>query len=180
MQFYAHGFAPKASQIKPMPNDAEIRHHRQREILTILESFPVASQGEIVTLLEERGISATQSSVSRDLRDLGVARLGGRYVVPGGGPAPVSVTGGNGEGDLGFRFGDIERFLRGAKPAGPYLTVVFTTVGTAQTVALAFDHAGWPEVVGTMAGDDTIFVATANAGDQRRFLERIERSLHGR
>jgi transcriptional regulator of arginine metabolism len=161
-----------------MPTDAEIRHHRQREILGILESMAVASQGEIVAILEERGISATQSSVSRDLRDLGVARLGGRYVVPGGGPAPMSATGTNGEGDLGFR--DVERFLRGAKPAGPYLTVVFTTVGTAQTLALAIDHAGWPEVVGTMAGDDTIFVATANAGDQRRFLERIERSLHGR
>jgi transcriptional regulator of arginine metabolism len=167
-------------QKKPMPTDAEIRQNRQREILALLESFPVGSQGEIVTLLEERGIHATQSSVSRDLRDLGVARLGGRYVAPGtngaAGPAGTLQEGAN----LGFRFGDIERFLRGAKPAGPYLTVVFTTVGTAQTVALALDHAGWPEVVGTMAGDDTIFVATANAGDQPRFLERIERSLHGR
>ena len=163
-----------------MPTDAEIRQNRQREILTLLESIPVASQGEIVSLLEERGIHATQSSVSRDLRDLGVARLGGRYVVPGGAAAAMTAAGANGEEDLGFRFGDIERFLRGAKPAGPYLTVVFTPVGTAQTVALALDHAGWPEVVGTMAGDDTIFVATANPGDQRRFLERIERSLHGR
>jgi transcriptional regulator of arginine metabolism len=47
-------------------------------------------------------------------------------------------------------------------------------------VALAIDRAAWPEVVGTMAGDDTIFVATATAADQRRLLERIERSLQGR
>jgi transcriptional regulator of arginine metabolism len=151
-----------------MPTDAEIRHHRQQEILAILESCPVASQGELVDLLQERGISATQSSVSRDLRDLGVARVGGRYV------APATREG----DDLAFH--DVERFLRGARPAGPYLTVVLTTVGAAQTVALAIDRAAWPEVVGTMAGDDTIFVATATIADQRHLLERLERSLQGR
>lgn len=177
MHSYAPGYALEWPG-ETMPTDTEIRQTRQREILAILESSPVGSQGEIVALLEERGIHATQSSVSRDLRDLGVARLGGRYVAPGttGAVGPAGTP--QESSDLGFR--DVERFLRGARPAGPYLTVVFTTVGTAQTVALAVDHAGWPEVVGTMAGDDTIFVATANAGDQRRFLERIERSLHGR
>lgn len=154
-----------------MPTDAEIRQHRQREILAILQETPVASQAELIELLRERGLLATQSSVSRDLRDLGVARVGGRYLAPGSWDVEESDH-------LAFR--DVVRFLRGASPAGPHLTVVFTSVGTAQTAALAIDRSGWPEVVGTMAGDDTIFVAHAGAGDQRRFLERLEPSLHGR
>jgi transcriptional regulator of arginine metabolism len=53
--------------------------------------------------------------------------------------------------------------------------VVQTTVGTAQSVALAIDRSGWPEVVGTVAGDDTFFVATASVADQRRLLKRLTR-----
>jgi transcriptional regulator of arginine metabolism len=135
------------------------RETRQRAILDLLRRETVESQGELVALLERRGIPATQSSVSRDLKDLGVARLGGRYLPP------------SGERDPGLA--DVSRFLRAARPAGPHLTVVLTTAGTAQSVGIAFDRAGWPEIVGTMAGDDTVFVATASEAEQRRFLERI-------
>src|SRR5215210_4668731 len=72
---------------------------------------------------------------------------------------------------------EVARFVHGFKPAGPHLSVVFTATGAAQTVALAIDRAAWPEVVGTMAGDDTIFVATAGAQDQKRFFQRLERYL---
>ena len=58
---------------------------------------------------------------------------------------------------------EASHFVRTVRPAGPHLAVVLTVVGSAQTVALALDHAGFPEVVGTVAGDDTIFVATATA-----------------
>ena len=74
-------------------------------------------------------------------------------------------------------------FVHGARTAGPNLIVLETAVGTAQTVAIAIDRAGWPEVVGTLAGDDTIFVATANARDQQRFLRHLdllrEKLTHG-
>jgi transcriptional regulator of arginine metabolism len=66
------------------------------------------------------------------------------------------------------------RFVRAARPAGPHLTVVLTDVGSAQAVALALDHASFPEVVGTLGGDDTIFVATATATDQKLFLQRLD------
>jgi transcriptional regulator of arginine metabolism len=49
--------------------------------------------------------------------------------------------------------------------------------GAAQAVGLAIDRAGWPELVGTMAGDDTVFAATASAGDQKRFIRRLESFL---
>jgi transcriptional regulator of arginine metabolism len=151
-----------------MPTDTETRDHRQQEILAILQAQRVGSQGELVELLSRRGFSATQSSVSRDLRDLGVARVGGRYVVPPAGEAQ----------DPGFQ--EIVHFLRGFRPAGPHLLVVSTAVGAAQTVALAMDRAAWPEVVGTMAGDDTIFAATPGALEQKHLIQRLERLLEER
>lgn len=151
-----------------MPTDTAIRDQRQREILAILRDHPVPGQGELIGELARRGIQATQSSVSRDLRDMGVARVAGRYVLPA---QPVAGEGGVME---------VARFVHGHKPAGAHLTVVFTATGAAQSVALALDRAAWPEVVGTMAGDDTIFVATASAGDQKRFLQRLERYLEER
>ncbi len=149
-----------------MPADTENRDKRHQEILEILRETRVASQGELVEMLHARGFSCTQSSVSRDLRDLGIARIAGRYVVPAR----------NDDADLGFR--EIMHFVRGCKPAGTNLTVVFTSVGAAQSVALAIDRAAWSEVVGTMAGDDTIFVATGSAHDQQRFIQRLDLFRH--
>jgi transcriptional regulator of arginine metabolism len=152
-----------------MPADRHHRDQRQREILAILRDHPVASQTDLIEELARRGIAATQSSVSRDLRDMGIARVAGRYV------PPAQPAEGNGGGVM-----EVVRFVHGLKPAGPHLTVIFTATGAAQTVALALDRASWPEVVGTMAGDDTIFVATAGAQDQKHFLQRLERYLEER
>ena len=145
-----------------MPTESEIRERRQREIVSLLRRTRPAGQAEIVERLRQRGIEATQSSVSRDLRDLGVTKVGGRYVAP-----PLRREHPE---DLAAA----ARFLRTVRPAGPYLLVVQTVVGAAQTVALAVDHAEFAEVVGTLAGDDTVFVATASARDQKRILQRLE------
>jgi transcriptional regulator of arginine metabolism len=155
-----------------MPTDTHLRDKRQREILAILREHPIANQILLMEELSRRGIQATQSSVSRDLRDMGIPRVAGRYVTPATGPAE-----GNGN-DIDIV--EVARFVHGFKPAGPHLSVVFTATGAAQTVALAIDRAAWPEVVGTMAGDDTIFVATAGAQDQKRFFQRLERYLEER
>lgn len=152
-----------------MPTDTHLRDKRQREILAILREHPVANQIVLMEELSRRGVQATQSSVSRDLRDMGIPRVAGRYVPPASGPA---------EEEGGIL--EVARFVHGFKPAGPHLSVVFTATGAAQTVALAIDRAAWPEVVGTMAGDDTIFVATAGAQDQKRFFQRLERYLEER
>jgi len=148
-----------------MPPDTENRENRQQVILSLLESHKVKSQVELLELLRERGILATQSSVSRDLRDLGVAWIGGRYTLPSG----------HDERDPGV--GEVSHFLRGLRPAGSNLTVLFTMAGAAQAVGIALDRTGWPELVGTMAGDDTVFVATASARDQKRFIRRLQAFL---
>ncbi len=116
-------------------------------------------------LLGKAGHPATQSSVSRDLRELGVAKRGDRYVLPDE-SAPVLHD-----------FATIAAFVRDLRPAGPSLTVIRTTAGAAQSVAIVLDRADWPEVVGTLSGDDTIFVATTGAAAQRRLLARLHENL---
>jgi transcriptional regulator of arginine metabolism len=150
-----------------MPNELEQRQARQRAILALVARSAVASQQELAARLVERGFSVTQSSISRDLRDLGVVKVAGRYVPP---PARQSHLG---------TLGDIRLFLRAARPAGPYLVVLHTLPAAAQPVGVAIDRVGWPEVVGSVAGDDTVFLACAGAREQQRLLVRLHQEIAG-
>ena len=143
-----------------MPSDRENRDRRLELIREIVASEPVRSQEELVGKLAERGLEVTQSSVSRDLRELAVAKLRGRYVLPAGPDAP--------EADVPDLTDELADLLRSVAEAGPHLLVVRTGIGAATRAALALDRAALSEIVGTVAGDDTFFVATASAKDQRR------------
>ncbi len=136
---------------------------RRMALAKIIREQAVGRQAELVAMLRKHGHAATQSSVSRDLRELGVAKQGDRYVLPE--PA----------GEVKNDFATLKQFVREVKTAGTSLTVLRTTVGAAQSVAVAIDTARWPEVIGTISGDDTIFIATAGAREQHRLGER----LHG-
>jgi transcriptional regulator of arginine metabolism len=70
-------------------------------------------------------------------------------------------------------FANLKQFVNARLTAGTNLTVLKTTVGAAQSVAVAIDTARWPEVVGTLSGDDTIFIATAGAREQRKLADRL-------
>jgi len=135
---------------------------RRGAIVRILRAAPVRRQRELVRLLKKAGHDATQSSISRDLRDLGVLKASGRYVLP-----PDELTRANGD------FATLAQFVRELRRAGPSITVVRTTIGAAQSVAVAIDRAEWPEVAGTISGDDTIFIATANARAQALLSARL-------
>ena len=135
---------------------------RRGAILRILRSGLVRKQADLVRLLQKEGHAVTQSSISRDLRDLGVLKARGRYVLP-----PDEVTRANGD------FGTLTQFVRELRSAGPSITVLRTTIGAAQSVAVAIDKAQWPEVAGTISGDDTIFIATAGAREQKKLGERL-------
>ena len=144
-----------------MLSDAQ-QLERRAAIVRLLRGGRVGRQAELVRLLKRAGHAVTQSSVSRDLRDLGVLKASGRYVLPG-----EEVTRANGD------FGSLAQFVRGLRSAGPSLTVLRTTIGAAQSVAVAIDRAQWPEVAGTLSGDDTIFIATAGAREQAELLGRL-------
>ena len=142
------------------------QQRRRRAIAELLQNHVIRRQSELVRLLRDKGLDATQSSVSRDLRDLGVAKLTAGYSLP----EPIKR---NNVDALRL----VAEFIRNVRPAGPNLLVVTTAIGAAQRVCVTLDRANWPEVVGTISGDDTIFVATAGAGAQRRLNARLQTSL---
>jgi transcriptional regulator of arginine metabolism len=141
---------------------------RRDAIVRILRQTAVGRQAELVDLLHREGFEATQSSVSRDLREIGVVKGADRYLLPA---AEDALT--------PSHFEDVRAFIKGYRAAGPALTVLRTTTGAAQSVAIAIDKAHWPEIVGTIAGDDTIFIATESARAQRRLHDHL-RSTFGR
>src|SRR5580658_9826435 len=116
---------------------------RRTLLAKIIREQAVGRQSELVAMLRKHGHVATQSSVSRDLRELGVAKLGRRYVLPGE-TALVKED-----------FSTLKQFVRSLQTAGTNLTVLKTSVGAAQSVAVAIDTARWSEVIGTISGDDT-------------------------
>ena len=134
---------------------------RRSVLAKIIREQAVGKQSELVSILREHGHVATQSSVSRDLREMGVAKLGDRYVLPDAVPAPRND------------FSTLRQFVNARLTAGTNLTILKTTVGSAQSVAVAIDTARWPEVAGTISGDDTIFIATAGALEQRQLGDRL-------
>ena len=145
-----------------MLTDAQ-QHDRRGAIVRLLRAGLVRKQEDLVRLLKREGHEVTQSSISRDLRDLGVLKASGGYFLP-----PDEVTRANGDFEM------LAQFVRGVRRAGPSITVLKTTIGAAQSVAVAIDKAEWPEVAGTISGDDTIFIATANARAQDELVGRLQ------
>jgi len=146
----------------------EQRNERRLAIARLLRAHAVERQSELVELLRAEGHVATQSSVSRDLKDMGVVKLRDRYSLP------ESESDGNGDS-----LRQVAEFVRDIRTAGANLLIVRTAVGAAQRVAVTLDRVDWPEIVGTLSGDDTIFIATATAAHQRRLRARLKHKLEG-
>ena len=146
-----------------MPNSPEMQSERRKAIRQILESGPAATQRFLVDALISNGFEATQSSVSRDLRELGAIKTAKGYELPGGEADDDEIA-------------KVSGLLREIETAGPNLLVIKTAIGAAQRVALALDRSGWPEMVGNVGGDDTILVATRNVSGQRTLLRKIDRA----
>jgi transcriptional regulator of arginine metabolism len=144
-----------------MPAASDQQKARRAALSRLLRTHQIARQSRLVELLRAEGFHATQSSVSRDLRDLGAAKLKEGYQLP-------ETIRRAGAGVAG-----VADFVREVRPAGGNLLILTTAVGAAQRVAVTLDRAAWPEIVGTVSGDDTIFVATRGAGEQRRLILRL-------
>jgi len=125
---------------------------RRRVILDAIAGRRIETQEQMVDALRERGIEASQASVSRDITALRLVKADGRWTAP---PRGIPTTN---------PFEDrIAGRLLSVLPAGDHLLVLKTPPGEAQGVALALDGLNPKGVIGTVAGDDTIFVATADA-----------------
>jgi len=132
------------------------KRKRQEAILSIIAKHQVATQEELVERLHRAGILTTQATVSRDIAELGLMRVAGpegHYIKPEDGLGAASTAG---------REEKLRRLLRDLPLTvrrGQGIAVLTTTPGSASPLASGIDGAGWPEVLGTVAGDDTIFVA---------------------
>lgn len=146
-----------------MPTDRQAQERRRQMILAILEVEPsIGQQQELVERLAEMGIPATQSSISRDLKALGVVRVGDAYRIP--------------------RKSEEESWFKGLlgyvidfRPAGPHMTLIKAFPGAGPLVARVVESSGWEEVVGTVAGHDSALVLTATAFDQKLLLARLKK-----
>jgi transcriptional regulator of arginine metabolism len=122
---------------------------RQRAILELLKHGPVASQEDLQRVLRKRGVKVGQATLSRDIRDLRLAKTADGY--------SLSQADGSSAAALPPVSRLVREFVLEVRPA-QNLLVIKTSVGSAQPVAAALDEEDWPETVGTIAGDDTILI----------------------
>jgi transcriptional regulator of arginine metabolism len=140
------------------------KNYRQGQILKLIRTQRIATQDELARKLKELGIGATQVTLSRDIRDLGLAKThdGYREVSPD---------------ESGPRFEMLASdFLIDVRFA-QNLVVLRTAPGHANSVAVSLDNEEWPEVVGTIAGDDTILVITPDTATAQAVRERLLKLL---
>ncbi len=146
-----------------------MKHARQREIMDLIRSHSVSNQDMLRKLLHKRGFPVTQATVSRDIRELNLIKKADasgvyRYIQPAA-PLPQSD----------FFAGNI----LSVDYAGNTV-VIKCHSGTAQAVCARLDDVVRPEVVGTIAGDDTIFVLMRNADQMKRFATELQQQLQDR
>jgi transcriptional regulator of arginine metabolism len=150
-----------------MPSDREVQAKRREVLVEILTGEEkVSDQRDLVEVLRKRGIPATQSSISRDLKALGAVRTRGYYEIP-------SWTEEEDE-DYVSPFRKAVPFLRKIKQAGPYQLLIATEPGAGRVVSQAINDSEWEDVVGTVDGDSAVLVLTENFFFQRLVYERIK------
>jgi transcriptional regulator of arginine metabolism len=141
---------------------------RQRAILDALKHGSFASQEDLQRVMRRRGFRVGQATLSRDIRDLNLSKTHQGYSLP------------HGENGAGVALPPVSRLVREFVldvRLAQNLLVVKTIVGSAQPVAAALDEADWSEVVGTIAGDDTILIVCPDKEDARKLANRIEEML---
>jgi transcriptional regulator of arginine metabolism len=141
---------------------------RQRAVLDVLKHAPVASQDDLQRHLRRRGFKVGQATLSRDIRDLNLSKTAQGYSLP------------NPENGSGVALPPVSRLVREFVleiRSAQNLLVIKTIVGSAQPVAASFDETDWPELVGTIAGDDTILIVCPDKDQARTLAGRIEEML---
>jgi transcriptional regulator of arginine metabolism len=141
------------------------RRKRLLKILELISTRAIRTQEELAEALAAEGWDVTQSSVSRDIKALRLVKSGGAY------QRQTSVAAHSPDPDLRRVAEDVI----GIETAGDSLIVLHTPPGEASAVGLALDRMAWGDVVGTIAGDDTIFIAAKDATAQRRLVRELKK-----
>jgi transcriptional regulator of arginine metabolism len=143
---------------------------RQRAIRDLVEQRPIRTQQELATALRERGFRTTQATISRDVAELGLIKAGRSGTQAYAIPPRLREADTSGEERIRTLLRDMPVDIR---DAGTML-VLKTLPGSAHPLAAALDRARWPEIVGSIAGDDTVFVAFADRGSMGRVRRRLQ------
>jgi|SRR5918999_2893494 transcriptional regulator of arginine metabolism len=144
---------------------------RQQEIRQLVSDRPIRTQAELAAALRERGFRATQATVSRDVGELGLRKVSREGAQVYALPPKLVETEASGEERLRRLLHDLPIEVREAG----LLLVVRTIPGSAHAIANAVDRTRWPEVVGSLAGDDTLFLAFSDRGSLQRVRRRLIR-----
>jgi len=144
------------------------RRKRHLKILELISTRAIRTQEELAEALAAEGWEVTQPSVSRDIAALRLIKVDGAYRRPSAAAAPADPN------EVRIVDG-----VLAAEPAGDALVVLHTPPGEANRVAVALDRLAWPDVVGTLAGDDTIFLAVKDGSAQRRVLGEVRKLTGG-
>ena len=144
---------------------------RQRAIRDLVEQRPIRTQQELAAALRERGFRTTQATISRDVAELGLVKAGRNGVSAYAMPSRVAEAEVSGEERLGKLLRSLPIEVRSAGT----MLVMRTIPGSAHAIAAALDRARWPEVVGSIAGDDTLFVAFTDKPSMERIRKRLVR-----
>jgi transcriptional regulator of arginine metabolism len=148
---------------------------RQQAIRDLLGQRDIRTQQELVAALRDRGFRATQATVSRDVAELELVKRGVRGTQVYALPSRSDEREQTGEDRLGLLLRDLPVELR---PAGSLL-VLRAVPGSAHAIAAAVDRCRWPDVVGSIAGDDTVFLAFADRAALQRIRQRLTRLARG-
>jgi len=142
--------------------------YRRNQILEILQNEVVRTQEALRKRLARRGIRVTQATVSRDIEELGLVKSRSGYRRPDDAP-PAAIVAAPPQPAIEVV---LKEFVRDVRQAAN-LVVVTTHPGNAHSVAVSLDAAKWPELVGTVAGDDTILIATSGARQAASLRKKI-------
>jgi len=141
---------------------------RQKAELEVLRGGAVRNQEALQKALQRRGFKVGQATLSRDIRELNLAKTAAGY--------SLGENGGGAHAGLPPTSRLIKEFLLEVR-AAQNLLILKTVVGSAQPVAAAVDRQDWPEIVGTIGGDDTILVVCPDKEDAKKLAQRIEEML---
>jgi transcriptional regulator of arginine metabolism len=146
---------------------------RQQQIRDLVGRRTIRTQSELAAALRERGFAATQATISRDVAELGLIKKGREGVQRYSVPPRLAESDVSGEERLARLLHDLPVEVHEAG----LLLVVRTLSGSAHAIAAALDRAGWHEAVGSIAGDDTVFIAFADRTSLQRIRKRLLRLL---
>lgn len=144
---------------------------RHRKIVEIIQKFDVETQEELAKYLKEAGFEVTQATVSRDIRELKLSKI------PSGNGKQKYVILKQDDSHLGDKYIRVLRDGFVSMDMAQNILVVKTVSGMAMAVAAALDALKFPEVVGSIAGDDTIMVAVRTVEETQRLLDKIHQMI---